>query len=121
MLLLDPNAENAAHLASLLSAEGLDVLICEDAGSALPAVEKTFFFALIVVADLTNMDCLMTLETLRRRAPRSWMIVAAPDCDVHACNHIYRHGGDACVAMPISLDDLVHRLDAFCKCTRPSF
>jgi DNA-binding response OmpR family regulator len=120
VLLLEPDTATAAALASQLDAAGFDVLICGSARSALHAVERTFFFALIVDADLTSKDCLLTLEELRSRAPRSWMIVAAPDCEASVCNLIHRCGGDACVAFPISLDDIVHRLDAFHLRTRPS-
>jgi hypothetical protein len=49
------------------------------------------------------------------------MIVAAPDDDIDACNLVYRRGGDACVALPITLDDLISRLDAFQLRSRPSF
>jgi DNA-binding response OmpR family regulator len=120
VLLLEPDTATAVALASELEAAGFDVRICGSARSALRAVESTFFFALIVDADLTSKDCLVTLEELRSRASRSWMIVAAPDCEAGACNLIHRYGGDACVAFPISLDDLVHRLDVFHLRTRPS-
>jgi DNA-binding response OmpR family regulator len=121
VLLLEPNTATAAALASLLDTAGFEVLISGTARSALRAVEETFFFALIVVADLTNKDCLVTLKELRRRAPRSWMIVAAADCGMDDCSLIHRRGGDACVASPISIDDLIHRLDAFRWRARPSF
>lgn len=49
------------------------------------------------------------------------MIVATPNCDDHACNVIRRHGGDACISLPIDLNDLVARLDAFQLRARPSF
>lgn len=121
VLLLEPNAENAPSLASLLDAAGFDAVICASGGSALQVLERTFFFALIVVADFTHQDCLVMLERLRRRAPRSWMIVAAPECDVPTCDLIHRHGGDACVALPIAMDDLTHRLHAFQRRARPAF
>jgi DNA-binding response OmpR family regulator len=79
------------------------------------------FFALIVIADLADQDCLVTLDALRRRSPRSWVIVATPNCDDHACNVIHRHGGDACISLPVDLDDLVARLDSFQSRARPSF
>ena len=121
VLLLEPDTATAAALAAQLDAAGFEVLISETAMSALRAVEETFFFALIVVADLTNKDCLVTLEKLRRQAPGSWMIVAAPGCGVNECSLIHRHGGDACVASPVAMGDLIHRLDAFHWRARPSF
>lgn len=98
-LLLEPNLANAAQLASRLQAAGFEIRIEGRADSALQAQRQSFFFALIVVADLGDKDCLATLDSLRRRSPRSWMIVATSDCDADACNAIDRHGGDACVQL----------------------
>ena len=120
-LLLEPNQANAVQLASRLQAAGFEIRIEGRADSALQAQRQSFFFALIVIADLTDKDCLVTLDALRRRSPRSWMIVATSNCDDHACNVIHRHGGDACISLPIDLDDLIARLDAFQLRARPSF
>lgn len=121
VLLLEPNLANAAWLASRLEAASFPIRMETNAHTALQALRKTSFFALIVVADLTNEQCLATLRSLRRGAPRSWMIVAVPRCDVCACKLIHRCGGDACIAEPMSLQDLVHRLNAFQLCDRPGF
>jgi len=120
-LLLEPNLANAAQLASRLQAAGFEIRIEGRANSALQAQRQSFFFALIVVADLSDQGSLVTLDALRRRSPRSWMIVATPNCDAQACNLIHRHGGDACTTLPIDLDDLIARLDAFQLRARPSF
>jgi DNA-binding response OmpR family regulator len=104
-----------------LEAAGFEVRIETCSLSAFQALRKSFFFAVVVVADLRDQNCLVTLEALRRKTPRSWMIVAAPRCDMRTCDLIHRHGGDACVAMPISVDDLINRLDAFQRRARPSF
>lgn len=121
VLLLEPNAANAAQLASRLQAAGFEIRIEERADSARQAQRQSFFSVLIMIADLMDQDCLATLDTLRRGSPRSWMIVATSNCDAHACNVIHRHGGDACIALPIDLDDLIARLDAFQVRARPSF
>jgi len=121
VLLLEPNPASAAQLVSVLVAAGFRVHSEATAESALQALHETFFFALTVVADLSDKDCLAALAALRRRAPRSRMIVATPHCDAHACNLIHRHGGDACVALPISAEDLISRLEAFQSRPRTSF
>lgn len=120
-LLLEPNSANAVQLASRLQAAGFDIRVEGCADSALQAQRQSFFFASIVSADLTDKDCLMALDALRRRSPRSWMIVATCNCDDHARNVIHRHGGDACISLPIDPDDLIARLDAFQLRARPSF
>ena len=121
VLLLEPIPENAARIAAQLDAAGFSTRIEGNADLALQALRKSFFFALIVVADLTHKESLARLQTLRRRARRSWMIVAAPQCDTHTCDLIHRYGGDACVPLPISADDLIDRLDAFQLRERPLF
>lgn len=120
-LLLEPNQANAVKLASSLQAAGFEIHSEGFAASALQAQQRLFFFALIVIADLADQECLLTLGALRRRSPRSWMIVATPDCDAHACTVIHRHGGDACISLPIDIDDLTARLNAFQLRARPSF
>jgi DNA-binding response OmpR family regulator len=121
VLLLEPDLANAAQLASRLQAAGFEIRVEGRAESALQAQRQSFFSALVVIADLGDKDCLVTLDALRRRSPRSWMIVAAPNCDTQACNLIHRHGGDACVSVPIDLGDLIARLEAFQLRARPSF
>jgi DNA-binding response OmpR family regulator len=120
-LLLEPNSQNAVQVARALEAAGFQIRAAASAEAALLAQRESYFFAVIVVADLGDKDCLAALDALRQKSPRSWMIVAATDCDAHACDVIRRHGGDACIALPISLDDLVNRLDAFQLRARPSF
>jgi DNA-binding response OmpR family regulator len=112
---------NAAQLASRLQTAGFEIRMEGRAESALQAQRQSFFFALIVIADLSDQDSLVTLDALRRRSPRSWMIVATPNCDAQALNLIHRHGGDACISLPIDVDDLIARLDAFQLRARPSF
>lgn len=121
VLLLEPDPANAIELASRLQAAGFETRVEGRPDSALQAQRQSFFSALIVIADLSDKDCLVTLDALRRRSPRSWMIVATSSCDAHACNVIHRHGGDACVSLPIDLDDLIARLNAFQLRARPSF
>jgi DNA-binding response OmpR family regulator len=121
LLFLQLKLDNPARLAAELQAAGFTTRIETTANPALQALRKSFFFALIVAADLTDQKCLGTLQMLRRKARRSWMIVAAPHCDAHTCDLIHRHGGDACVSLPIAAADLIARLDAFQSRERPSF
>jgi DNA-binding response OmpR family regulator len=120
VLLLELDPKSAAELGSALDLAGFEVVVSSSADSALQALRKAFFFALVVVADLNDPASLMTLAALRKRTPKSWMIVAAPDCDVQTCDLIHRYGGDACVALPISPEDLIDRLDAYQMRARPS-
>jgi hypothetical protein len=79
------------------------------------------FRALLLEPNEANAVELASRHILRRRSPRSWMIVATCNCDADACDVIHRHGGDACLSLPIDLDDLIARLNAFQLRARPSF
>ena len=121
VLLLDPRMGHAAELALQLELHGFPTHIEASAGAAHAAVEHAHFATLIVIADLHDAVGLDWLDDLRRTAPRSWMIVASPLCDRKACNLVYRHGGDACITVPVSIDDLIRRLTAFQLRARPLF
>jgi DNA-binding response OmpR family regulator len=120
VLLLQPDLESALQLASKLEAANFPVSVKVNAESALQAMKRASFFALVVVADLPNPDCLAALKSFRRAAMGSWMIVGTPSCDARACQIIHRHGGDGCIALPISADDLIARLDALSIRSRPT-
>lgn len=121
LLLFEPNESNAARLAADLAAAGFSTHIEANAARALQTLRKSFYFALIVVADLTHKEGLATLQALRGSARRSWLIVAAPRCDTHTSDLIHRHGADVCISWPISAADLIARLDGFQLRERPSF
>lgn len=121
ILVLLEKPENPARLAVELEAAGFSTRIETNADQAVQALRKSFFFAVIAAADLTDKKGLATLQTLRRKARKSWLIVAAPQCDAHTCDLIHRHGGDACISLPIAAADLIARLDAFQSRERPSF
>jgi DNA-binding response OmpR family regulator len=121
VLLLDPDTDRAAKLAAQLELIGFPTRAeCSGAG-ALEAIKDAYFTVLIVVADLDDKDCLDWLDELRRAATRVWMIVISPRCDTNTCDLIYRHGGDACLIAPTSVDDLAKRLTALQSRARPLY
>jgi DNA-binding response OmpR family regulator len=121
VLLLDPETDRAAKIAAQLELTGFPTRAeCTGAG-ALEAIKDAYFATLIVNADLDDKECLDWLDELRRAATRVWMIVISPRCDSKTCDLIYRHGGDACLAAPVSIDDLTKRLTAFQLRARPVY
>lgn len=113
VLLLDPQTESAAELAAHLELNGFPTRIESSAAGARAAVERSYFATMIVMANLDDSACLAWLDELRRSAARSWMIVVSHRCDTKACKLIYRHGGDACITAPVSIQELTRRLAAF--------
>src|SRR5882762_6194534 len=121
LLLLDPQMDSAVELARHLEWNGFPTCVESSAAAAKAAIEHTYFATLIVIADLDDSACLDWLDDLRRTAARCWIIVVSPLCDAKTCNLIFRHGGDACVTAPVSIDDLTRRLTAFQLRARPVF
>jgi DNA-binding response OmpR family regulator len=115
VLALDPESDSG------LAAVGFSVCVANSAVDATAAIRKGYFTAPVVVADLGNAACLDRLDELRREAPRCWMIVVSPQCDARTCNLIYRHGGDVCVAAPVSIVELTKRLGALQWRSRPVY
>ena len=121
ILLLDPEVDSAFELAAQLESNGFPTRIEHTGASARAAIKGGRFATLIVIANLDDEACLDWLDDLRRAAPRSWMIVVSPRCDVKTCHLIYRHGGDACVTSPLSVGELTARLAAFQLRARPLY
>jgi DNA-binding response OmpR family regulator len=121
ILLLDPGMDSSAELAARLESNGFPTRIERTGAGAQAAIKGSHFATLIVIANLDDKGCLDWLDDLRRVAARSWIIVISPQCDAKTCNLIYRHGGDACVPAPVSVDDLTTRLTAFQSRVRPLY
>jgi DNA-binding response OmpR family regulator len=119
VILLDPHIDSAAELAIHLELNGFPALIAARASAAQAVIDRAHFTTLIVIADFEVAACLGWLDELRRTAGRCWMIVVSPQCDTNTCNLIYRHGGDACMTAPVSIDDLTARLTTFQLHARP--
>jgi DNA-binding response OmpR family regulator len=113
VLVLDPQMDNAVELAAHLEMSGFPTCIESNPADAQAAIERAHFATLILVADVDDPVHRGWLNALRRRAARSWIIVVSPRCDAKTCNLIYRHGGDACMTAPPSIDELTRRLTAF--------
>jgi DNA-binding response OmpR family regulator len=121
ILLLDPDLNSADELATHLELQGFPTRIERTGAAAQTAMRDAHFATLIVFADLDDKACLDCLDDLRRTAARSWLIVISPLCDARSCDLIHRHGGDACVTRPVSLDELILRLTAFQSRSRPLY
>jgi DNA-binding response OmpR family regulator len=121
VLLLDPEVDRAANLATQLKLIGFPTRTESTGAGALVAIKEAYFATLIVIADLDDKACLSWLADLRHAAARVWMIVVSPRCDTKTCDLIFRHGGDACITAPISVDELTKRLGAFQSCSRPLY
>jgi DNA-binding response OmpR family regulator len=105
VLLLDPEMDRATSLATQLESIGFPTRTESTGAAALAAIKGGYF----------------ATYDLRRASARIWVIVVTPRCDTKTCKLIYRHGGDACMTAPASIDDLTGRLAAFQLRGRPLY
>ena len=120
-LVFDPNIDNARMIAGSLERRGISVHIAGSAPEALRLAKDVYHRAVIVVADLTDEDCLQLLDSMHRAAPRSWLIVANGRVDRELRKLVYRHGADALVETPVDIGALVQRIASFQARSRPIY
>lgn len=110
-LLLDPDPEAAAMMASQLRHAGFETYIAANGSSAVLAARRTRFGAIVVVADLASSAMCETLRAIRHAAPDSWLVLIADPMFDRADEIFQELRGDALFAAPFTVADLTHRLN----------
>jgi DNA-binding response OmpR family regulator len=110
-LLLDPDPEAAAMMASQLRHAGFETYIAANGPSAVLATRRMHFGAIVVVADLASTLICNALRALRHATPDSWLVLIADPMIDGADEIVHELGGDALFAAPFSVADLTHRLN----------
>lgn len=118
-LIVDSNAPAAAALATELGNNGLSADIAVNFATAREAIRTTHFRTIVLAADLgrnTDVEC---LATLRRSAPRTWIIVISLRFLPGTEGVAFRYGADSLLTMPFDVAKLAFRLSAFSLRGRP--
>lgn len=119
-LVVDANIKHAQRLADRLSQEGFPADFAIDCAAAEAATRTRRYGSIVLVSTLDEHGTLDCVGSLRQRSPGTWIIVindiAAPD----AQQRVLRHGADALLNSPYSIEDLLARLLAFSIRSRPS-
>ncbi len=110
-LLLDPDPDAAAMMASQLRHAGFQTYIAANGSSAVLAARRTHFGAIVVVADLASTAMCNTLRALRDAAPDSWLVLIADPMIDRADEILHELGGDALFAASFTMADLTQRLN----------
>jgi two-component system, OmpR family, response regulator len=118
-LVVDANATAAANLARQLSNRGFAADVAITCLAAKAAAHARHYRALVFAADLSLGTDLMCLASLRNKLPRTWIIVISANEPHDAQCAILRHCADAVLSRPLSIEDLVFRLEAFSHRSRP--
>ena len=118
-LLFDPEMAPAGQLAARLQEHHIHVAVTLSAEDALQSAKGGHFRVLVVAADAGNRDSLRFLHTLRRAAPRSWLVVMNPKIDRITEALLRRHGADAVVRAPVDIEELARRISLLQVRLRP--
>jgi len=119
-LLLDPDPDAAAMMASQLRHAGFETYIAANGPSAVLATRRMHFGAIVVVADLASTPMCSILRALRHAAPDSWLVLIADPMIDRADETLRELGGDALFAAPFSVADLTQRLNSLSNRRRPT-
>lgn len=118
-LIIDAHGAAAKQLAQQLTHSGFtadSVVTCTD---ALAAVLAHHYRSMIFLGDLRDPEDAQCVVMLRKRAPRTWIIMISSS-ELHDARELHlRYGVDAQVVTPFSVEDLVSRLMAFSRHSRP--
>jgi DNA-binding response OmpR family regulator len=83
------------------------------------AARARHFGTLVVIANLNLANDRECLTSLRRVAPRAWIIVISAQPHPDAEEVILKVGADSLLLTPFSVEDLTVRLSAFSRRSRP--
>ncbi len=120
MLVIDANLSAAEQLAKQLEHFGFAVDPVDTCRSALTAVRARHYGSLIFVGDLSQPDYLDCIASVRRQVPRTWIITISSTAMSDARELFLRYSVDALIVTPFSMEDLVSRLLAFSRRSRPA-
>ena len=117
-LVIDANSAAAEQLAKQLEHAGFVADTVDSCQGALTVVRARHYGSMIFVDDLSrsNFEC---IAQLRRQVPRTWMIMICSPELPDTRELFSRYCVDALIVTPFSMGDLVSRLMAFSRRSRP--
>jgi DNA-binding response OmpR family regulator len=117
-LVIDANSAAGAQLAVQLKHAGFVAHTVDSCRSARAAVRARHYGSMILVGDLSqsNFEC---IGGLRKQAPGTRIIMICSS-ELPETRELFLHFGvDALIVTPFSMEDLVSRLMAFSRHSRP--
>ena len=119
ILVVDANGAAAQQLAAQLHHSGFETDIAISCSAAHTAARAKHYGSLVVVADPNQAADLDCLATLRKKVPRAWLIAISSTAHPQAKEILFRCGIDSLLVAPFSMEDLLFRLSAFARRSRP--
>jgi DNA-binding response OmpR family regulator len=118
-LIVDPHGAAAQQLAEQLTHSGFTANSADTCVQALAAMRARHYRSIIFIGDVSDLEDVRCLAELRPRSPRTWIILISSTALRDARELYLRHGIDAQIVTPFSMEDLVSRLMAFSRHPRP--
>jgi DNA-binding response OmpR family regulator len=112
-LVVDSNPVKARLLAECLDEAGFPADFAASCAEAWSAVRNRHYGSMVYIGDLEDQDDFKCLVKLRGRARGTWIILIHPGGPPEAQERALRHGVDALLKAPYSLQELLARLLAF--------
>ena len=106
VLVVDSDQQAAGRLADYLNQHGFHADVAASCWSAEAAMQKSSYGTLVVVADLEQAADRECLCSLRRDAPRTWIIVISLRPYPDAQEVVFRCDADSLLIAPFSFTEL---------------
>lgn len=119
--MVDAGSAHGGQLVEQLNHAGFETDFAVSWDAAHAALKANYYNSCILVANLYQLADGDRLDRLRRIAPSVWMIVLTDHASERAQTLARRHGLDALLSAPFSMDDLTSRLAAFSLRARPNY
>lgn len=122
VLLLEPSTAVSKSVCALLREAAVPATVASDADAAVFMLATQVFSCIVISADLSSEDCVHCLQTIRRKAPRTWMVVVAPEVTEAVESQLHRLGVDASLSIgEYTSAGLIRRPEALAIQRRPDF
>jgi DNA-binding response OmpR family regulator len=119
ILVVDANSLGAGQLAGKLEHCGFAAHTAITCPAALAALRARYYGAIVFAGDPGNPADLLCIAALRRRVPRTWLVMVSSSMPHDSRELVLRYGVDVLLVAPFSIEDLASRLSAFSLRSRP--
>jgi CheY-like chemotaxis protein len=118
-LIIDIHGAGARQLAEQLAHSGFTANSADTCAEALAAVLAQHHRSMIFLGEVSDAEDVRCIAELRKRALHSWIIMISSTEPQDARELYLRYGVDAQIITPFPMADLVSRLMAFSRHSRP--
>ena len=119
ILVVDSNGPAAQQLADRLQRSGFHTDVAISCTAAHIAARAKHYGSIVVVADLSRAIDRNCLAALRKKMPNTWIIAISATVQPQETHKLFRRGIDSLLGAPFPMEELISRLSAFSRRSRP--